>query len=1269
VRFRPPRLRACLPPLAVALMSFAACGAEPDALRSKQQAQEKARALAGELVSAVLDIQLRQLEENDLKSLPIYRDIASMKGNIDGLMQGDMELVIRLLAEAQEGPPEERAARLNTARDKIRDVVVQLMAERQRLYRRLEVAKLAAEVQQLLALQSKALETTLSLPQQPADDRERLALAVTEDQADVFKLYHGLVASLQDVTAWGGQASAGAADGLQIIRAAQVEPELRQASDALRRADFGQAANSQRTAVKGLAALLERLNESQGLSDADREAALRLVRDLLARQQDIRERTRQTELTERTTESLLDQQTRLQKDLGKLAAMLGRFPTTEPLIEQAKAASFEATASLFEEKQASAVEQQSRVIGSLAQIEKVLEQGRDRALASKSAAELAAEVALLEKLKAQLEAAESQQTRAQENAAEKPELATKHQSQVAAALTQAEQIGQSSRTIAIRLADAKEKVAAAGVALQQIDAKSAAARQSAADIALTTLHATQAEVESHLADMRRRQKAVEVGELARAAEALERAAAAESEIARQTAEASLAAGLSADKARLLAAEQADITAVAERIAEGVKDLAPSAAEALSQAAPSLDEIRRALNQAIDATAESSKSAAGQAITAAEKAADQLIAAAALLRKRQGESGQQLQSISAEQLSLAETAQQAVENDQESDKTAAEVLARLQKSRQLLIDAQADQAKAEGRPEQAIAMDIERQIVDLIARQNDADQAADELSRGRVTNPLNAATQSQEVADRAGELAAKVSPQLAQPLGQAKKSAAAAAKDTLEGNVPKAAAARQQTRRELEKARELARQMARQTAQSPTGDADRASQSSAAQKAGQAQRLAGQSPASKPLAQAHQQALAAAQQLESGDLPSARASQSHARQSLSDAAKEIDQAIRNFAVEQAKQLLQQAEQAKRLSEQARHVDPGAAVALTQALAAAERGTSAIDQPQKILQAQQEAKKKTEQAAANLAARSQQLRRDRELAQTLAELSVEQQAARNDIARLSRQLSQLNPTGEQASAQLEVAQDLEQAQQQFAAAQLATGEGAADVSGQPQVANQPIREALQIASRLNRQASSDPNDNTGQPSAPRQPGQESSDQEPATQNPPDSANPKSQTPNPKSPPNSSQLGTGLVPSSPQITAKQIAGPTANAAAAKMAAALKGKGKGQAGKSEGESETPQEGASSSTAKKGGAAKGGKTATNQKAAKGDLESAAAADADSRGELANQDTTARGSKLESEAWFAKLPPSLQSAIQAKSRGKAPRGYEERLRRYFESVD
>jgi hypothetical protein len=146
--------------------------------------------------------------------------------------------------------------------------------------------------------------------------------------------------------------------------------------------------------------------------------------------------------------------------------------------------------------------------------------------------------------------------------------------------------------------------------------------------------------------------------------------------------------------------------------------------------------------------------------------------------------------------------------------------------------------------------------------------------------------------------------------------------------------------------------------------------------------------------------------------------------------------------------------------------------------------------------------------------------------------------------------------------------------------------------------------------------------------------------------------------------------MVPASPQITAKQIAGPQATAAAASaMAAAMKGQGKGKAGQGQGESETPREGEASSTAKKGGAAKGGKTASNQKPDKGELQQADAPDADSRGQLGGEGSGSGSLKIESEAWFAKLPESLRSAIQARTRGRAPRGYEERLRRYFESVD
>src|SRR5207249_4644801 len=83
------------------------------------------------------------------------------------------------------------------------------------------------------------------------------------------------------------------------------------------------------------------------------------------------------------------------------------------------------------------------------------------------------------------------------------------------------------------------------------------ARHDAAEEALAAIKQAQAEVEAQLADTRRRQKAVEVGELARAAEALERASAAEREIFRQAAQAALGNGLGAEQAGALVTEQAD----------------------------------------------------------------------------------------------------------------------------------------------------------------------------------------------------------------------------------------------------------------------------------------------------------------------------------------------------------------------------------------------------------------------------------------------------------------------------------------------------------------------------------------------------------------------------------------------------------------------------------------------------------------------------------------------------------------------------------------
>ena len=118
-------------------------------------------------------------------------------------------------------------------------------------------------------------------------------------------------------------------------------------------------------------------------------------------------------------------------------------------------------------------------------------------------------------------------------------------------------------------------------------------------------------------------------------------------------------------------------------------------------------------------------------------------------------------------------------------------------------------------------------------------------------------------------------------------------------------------------------------------------------------------------------------------------------------------------------------------------------------------------------------------ASLAARQRRIERDRQIAQAIADLAAEQQAAREQIKEQANRLGELAETKPKANpddphpnadAQRAAAEALQQAQQTFAEAQRATGEGAAEVSGQTEVANEPIRKGLESASQL--QASNQP-----------------------------------------------------------------------------------------------------------------------------------------------------------------------------------------------------
>lgn len=123
--------------LVAAISRSAVAADDAEKLRQKQAAQEKARLLARELVSGILDLQIRQLEENGLDRQPVLRDIREMQKHVDTLSAKQMEEVVQLLVKAQEGSNKDRLAHFQNARQRVREIVVELMSERQKLHRRL----------------------------------------------------------------------------------------------------------------------------------------------------------------------------------------------------------------------------------------------------------------------------------------------------------------------------------------------------------------------------------------------------------------------------------------------------------------------------------------------------------------------------------------------------------------------------------------------------------------------------------------------------------------------------------------------------------------------------------------------------------------------------------------------------------------------------------------------------------------------------------------------------------------------------------------------------------------------------------------------------------------------------------------------------------------------------------------------------------------------------------------------------------------------------
>ncbi len=1110
---------------------------------AKQEMQAQVRRMARDLVGGVLDVQILQLEENGLTGLDLYRDIRDMRAHLDELIEAEMPEVIAILDRIEQSSAAEREMLLQAARQQSREILVRLLAERQNLLRRLRIAEMAAQVLRLIEMQSAVLETTRSLPERAASEREAMVVAAIENSRDIKVIYLGLRQMLHDVSTWGGPVAGEAAQGLRFLETGRVDAEMNAAAQSLGKADFDASAASQEAVIRGLRSLLDTIRRAQGLVEGDQNAMRSMLRSISQRQEEIRQATSQPNLAPAETERLIEEQSQIRSNLAEIAERLGESEAQQSL-QRAEAAAAEAAARLFDDQPQDALSQQDQVLSELARAEQQMNETGDNApaesIASKEWNERASDLAAA---KRDVERIRNEQEEASRAAQDKPAEAAKREDQIAAELARVPSNRQLPSQVDAALAAAEQAARDAAGRMDQPQQQ----REEAARRAERAIKQAAAEIDAALADAQRQEIGTRIGELAQAAAALDHAAAQQRGIAGEAQEAAEGTGLEAGQAQKLGEKQAEVRENVGATARGLGEAAPKAAAKVEAAQPMMEGTRDQLAAASQQPGEPSKPAARQAAEHAGQAANLLNEAAREVRRAMQEQARRLAALSGEQLDVAKDARQAVEQavDQQPG-SIGERLERLSAAARKVRAASAEQHRAGGRTDAARAMELAAGIEEALRQQEQADRTASEMEASESRSPLDAISAQQAVADAARNLVEQAGGERpeATALRHARQAADDAVRGLLDSRASEAQVARTTARQSLERALEAAQAAVAEAAKSPPGEVDPSAQRRVSESASEAGDLAApDAPAAAgTLAEAQQHSDEARRTANAGSVDTARQSQAETAKLLERAAREIADAEQRLAEQAALQLANQAVQSRQLAHRSMPVDPAAHAALQSAERQAHTAAGRVPQvPQQALPTEKATAEAMDRAVGELAAREQELARDKSLAEQLA--------------RLLGQL--LDPTTAETTANHPPLSDSEQTmlQQLLAALLQQPAPPASALSAAAENADSPTPQSADAAQAMAADA------NRG-----------------AQAMPPDAANPP---------------GTPV---------------SATASGARQASAA-GQGSG------------------------------------------------------------DTDAGGPPFADEPWFLELPPEVRNAMRANAQRRPPRGYEEKLQRYFRNID
>ncbi len=344
--------------------SLAAESASPDIARDAAQrrvVQQQVREMAKRLAGEVLDLQMVQLRENGLETLPLYAELAQMRANLDVLVEAHMQEVIVLLNRLQTERGVKEAERLSLAREKSREILLQLLVERQRLLRRLRMAELESQVRRLIERQTSVREETVALPGMPESARPLAAIRCRENQQDISVLYGQMVAVLEDAATWGEEIGHEAAAATALLKQQNVDAALSAAVRELREANWTAALAHQNQAIAALQQLLTRLQrvaDSATSSDPSERSAI--LQELASRQEELRRRTETEGADPDAGSRLVEEQLAIRKNLEQVAA--DTLPQAKPVLDRAAQAAAEAAEQLFQGNVAEATRRQDQVL-------------------------------------------------------------------------------------------------------------------------------------------------------------------------------------------------------------------------------------------------------------------------------------------------------------------------------------------------------------------------------------------------------------------------------------------------------------------------------------------------------------------------------------------------------------------------------------------------------------------------------------------------------------------------------------------------------------------------------------------------------------------------------------------------------------------------------------------------------------------------------------------------------------------------------------------